>query len=121
MEDIVSELEAKKLTNATLQADIAKQIKQKEAELATKKQEISTKITELDKQVIEIVKNQREQLKSYKISEGFTGDKKRTESELFQIEQLLLTLRYLENEGEVSLPSSSSEENTALVAIENIF
>src|SRR5207248_3036200 len=52
---------------------------------------------------------------------GFAGQHKRTENELYQIEQLLFTLRYLENDGDSSQPSSVSNENTALTQIEQVF
>jgi hypothetical protein len=59
------------------------------------------------------VAKQREKLKDYKISDGFTDENKRTENELYQILFQLAEIRYLENDGDSTAVSSVETENTA--------
>lgn len=113
IQDIMDELETKKLNNAAEQLQIGKQIKEKNDILKQKTAEFKQKETELDTLIKEIVKKQREKLTSYQISNGFSGQHKRTVNELYQIEKVLLNIRYLENNGDTNLPSSETAENTA--------
>ncbi|MCE8159343.1 MAG: hypothetical protein I3270_02525 [Candidatus Moeniiplasma glomeromycotorum] len=112
MEDIMDELETKKINNSAEQAQIAKQIKAKNDELKTKQTDLTQKEAELGTLIKEIITKQRAKLTPYKISDGFADQHKRTESELWQIQQILKNIRFLEK-GEETSPSSETAENTA--------
>src|SRR4051812_16951038 len=120
MEAILAEMEAKKISNATEQGLLAKQISEKSGEVKTKETDLKAKETELSTLIKEIVAKQREQLKGYNVSNGFAGEHKRTKFELYQIQQLLENIRYLENDGDSTLPSSESTENTAYQQIADL-
>jgi hypothetical protein len=114
METLLDELEAKKISSATEQGLIAKQISEKNKELKQKTADLKSKEAELDTLIKEIVEKQRTKLKDYKIADGFADQHKRTVSELFySIKPLLENIRYLENNGDNTTPSSIAVENTA--------
>ncbi|CAG8832757.1 33952_t:CDS:2, partial [Racocetra persica] len=72
----------------------------------------------------EILTKKREQLATHNISKGFaktaSEDNRREAMELVEINQLLLEIRYLENDGDATTLSSVDAENTALTAIDDI-
>lgn len=121
IEEIMDELETKKINNVADQSKIAKQLVDKNKELKTKNDDFKVKDTELDALIKEITDKEREKLKSYNIANGFADQNKRTENELFQIDQLLLTIRYLENSGDSNQPSSIAAENTAYDQIQKLW
>ena len=120
MEEVINQLEADKLTHSLQQAEIDKEIIAKNKELITKNSEISTNEKELDGSIKEIIEKLREELNSYEISKGFKDENRRTEIELINLQQLLATIRYLENDGDSNLKSSQDEENTAYDEISSI-
>ncbi|MCE8163086.1 MAG: hypothetical protein I3274_02610 [Candidatus Moeniiplasma glomeromycotorum] len=117
---VISELETKKLNNVAEQALLARTISEKNKELKTKIGELKGKETSLNTLIQEIITKQRDQLKSYSITNGFTDANKRTERDLWQIRQFLLTLRYLENDGDTTALSSVPAENTASDQLETL-
>src|SRR5437868_13399487 len=121
MTSVLDELEAKKLNHATAQGLLTTKITEKQNTLKTKSTELKSKETELEVLIKEIITKQREKLKGYSISNGFAGTHKRTERELFSIQELLATIRYLENNGDSTLPSSETAENTAYGQISEIW
>src|SRR5437588_71680 len=106
MATVVDELESKKLNNATAQGLLTTKIVEKEDVLKTKTAELKTKEGELDTLIQEIATQQREKLKGFSIANGFADQHKRTVQELWQIQNLLALIRYLENSGDSNLPSS---------------
>jgi hypothetical protein len=120
METILAELESKKISNATEQGLLAKQISEKNKSLKQKTDDLKAKETELDTLIKEIITKQRQKLTAYKISDGFADQHKRTYSELFQINTSLKNIRYLENDGDENVPSSILAENTAFDQTEQL-
>ena len=112
-EIILAELEADKLASSNKKATLVEKIDQKTAELKQKEADLKVKESELDVLIKEIVAKQREKLTAYKITDGFADANKRTEAELWNIRQILENIRYLEKDGDSTLPSSESSENTA--------
>ncbi|CAG8547647.1 14406_t:CDS:2 [Cetraspora pellucida] len=124
LDDLIAQLEADKTVSAVTNADLAKEIQELKKAIAEKESEIISKKSVLDGLVGEILTKKREKLNSYNISKGFaktaSEDNRRNVSELYQIQQLLLEIRYLENDGDASVASTVDAENTALTEIETI-
>ncbi|CAG8780687.1 15666_t:CDS:1, partial [Racocetra fulgida] len=109
LDDLIAQLEADKTVSAVTNADLAKEIQELKKEIAEKESEIISKKGVLDGLVGEILTKKREKLNSYNISKGFaktTEDNRRSLSDLYQIQQLLLEIRYLENEGDATAIST---------------
>jgi hypothetical protein len=119
LQAIADQLELKKLSVAGEITELAKEISKKKKEKTVKDTEFTSKDTELTTLIQKIITQKRELLNQSNIKE-FTGDNRKTSSELFKLKLLLLEIRYLENEGDVTLPSSIADENTALTTIEDL-
>jgi len=104
--------------------ELKKAIDEKTKEKDAKQVEIQVKETQIDTLIREILTKKREKLNSYNISKGFaktaSEDNRRDIMELLDLNQLLLEIRYLENDGDATALSSVDAENTALTAIEDI-
>jgi AraC-like DNA-binding protein len=113
-----------KLGAAVKLVELKKSIDDKKAEISTKKSEITQKESSIDTLIKEIITKKRQDLANYNISKGFekttSEDNRRAETELLNIKRLLQEIRYLENDGNADLPSSNSDENTALTKITQI-
>ncbi|CAG8552939.1 9596_t:CDS:2 [Cetraspora pellucida] len=118
------ELEMEKLGAAVKLIESRKQIEDKTQERDSKQAQIKSKETEIDTLISEIITKKREKLQTHNLSKGFaktsTEDNRRELFELRTIEQLLLEIRYLENDGNATANSSVADENTALTVIESI-
>ncbi|CAG8824436.1 32453_t:CDS:2, partial [Racocetra persica] len=110
LDDLIAQLEADKTVSAVTNADLAKEIQELKKEIAEKESEIISKKSVLDGLVGEILTKKREKLNSYNIAKGFaktsTEENRREVMELVNINQLLLTIRYLENDGDATSPST---------------
>ncbi|CAI2199625.1 17699_t:CDS:2, partial [Funneliformis geosporum] len=100
-----------------------------QAEIDAKQTELESKETELDALFKTAITNQRAELgkivpilangKAFnKVSDS--EDYRKTLTELDRVEKFLLSIRYLENNGDCSALSSIADENTALTNIETI-
>ena len=120
----MDELNSKKISNAILDTDLTKQIKEKQEQITAKQTEIAKQETEINQVVQEILTKKREELKKYEIAKGFkkvdTNDQRRGFFDLYDIQSLLLEIRYLEQEGDTTQPSSNAEENTAFTSVSEI-
>ncbi|CAG8631071.1 5284_t:CDS:2, partial [Racocetra persica] len=118
------QLEMEKLGAAVKLVELKKTIEDKKKERDTKQVEIQVKETQIDTLIREILSKKREQLATYNISKGFaktaSEDNRRDIMELLDLNQLLLEIRYLENDGDATTLSSVADENTALTAVEDI-
>ncbi|CAI2199567.1 6011_t:CDS:2, partial [Funneliformis geosporum] len=120
LEKLAVKLEMEKLAGASNinQAEIeAKQteLESKETELETL---FKTAITNLRAELGKIVPDLSKGKAFNKVSDS--EDYRQTYSDLTSAERLLLRIRYLENNGDCSQPSSVEDENTALTNIETI-
>ncbi|CAG8669375.1 7083_t:CDS:2, partial [Cetraspora pellucida] len=113
-----------KLGAAVKLVELKKTIDEKTKERDDKQVEIQVKETQIDTLIREILSKKREQLTKYNLAKGFakttTEDNRRDITELLDLNQLLLEIRYLENDGDATTLSSVDAENTALTAIEDI-
>jgi hypothetical protein len=98
----------------------------KKKEKTTKDTELNSKNSELATLISKIITKKREELNQSNIKEfenktaSGGQDERKTMSELFKLKLLLLSIRYLENDGDTTLASSVLDENTALTTIEDI-
>ncbi|CAG8565653.1 31439_t:CDS:2, partial [Racocetra persica] len=123
MQLICDELEAAKLDSVMAGRLLQEKIDQIADEKQTIVADIKVKEGEIEGLIGEILTKKRERLTAYNISKGFaktTEDNRRSLSDLYQIQQLLYEIRYLENDGDATANSSITEENTALTEIETI-
>ncbi|CFW92940.1 protein of unknown function [endosymbiont DhMRE of Dentiscutata heterogama] len=124
VEKLEEDLETKKLAACFRAGQLDKEISDGQKEIDAKQKEINAKDVEIKALVGEILTKKREALANYNISKGFaktpTEDNRREVMELVKINQLLLEIRYLENDGDATTLSSVTEENTALTAIGDI-
>jgi hypothetical protein len=104
-----------------LDNELTKQIKTKQTEITAKQTELKSKETEINKIVQEILTKKREELKKHNLEKGFkkddNNDNRRDLTKLYIIKQLLLEIRYLENNGDTTQLSSQDQENNALTEI----
>ncbi|KLL04829.1 MAG: hypothetical protein MRERV_11c066 [Mycoplasmataceae bacterium RV_VA103A] len=124
LDDLIAQLEADKTVSAVTNADLAKEIQELKKVIAEKESEIISKKSGLDGLVGEILSKKREALAKHNINKGFaktaSEDNRRDIMELLDISQLLLEIRYLENDGDATALSSVDAENTALTTVEDI-
>jgi hypothetical protein len=98
----------------------------KKQEKSVKDTQLNSKNTELATLISKIITKKREELNQSNIKEfenktaSGGQDERKAMSELFKLKLLLLSIRYLENDGDTTLASSITEENTALTTIEDI-
>ncbi|MCE8169300.1 MAG: hypothetical protein I3273_04215 [Candidatus Moeniiplasma glomeromycotorum] len=128
LQDIADQIELKKISASGQIVELGRKLTEKQEELKTKTAEFATQEQELTALLGKILTKKREALGKFEISKGFENktdsggeDNRRTESELFEIRDLLLQIRYLENDGDCTLESSVADENTALTKIEDIW
>jgi hypothetical protein len=117
LKELEDDLETKKITGCFRISQLEKEIAEGQKEIDAKQAEITTQETEIDKLVKEIIVAKREELKKHNITKGFAKtdaeDNRREYFTLFTIQNLLNEIRYLENNGNSTLPSTIQEENTA--------
>jgi len=124
LQNIVDQLELDKLGASGRVMEIGKEKSTKTKELVEKEQELQAKNQELDQQIKEIIKKKREELAKTNIqkfdNETASGgkDNRKTRWELWSLQQLLLQIRYLENDGDSTLNSSVADENTAFIEVD---
>jgi len=117
LQEIVDQLEIDKINSAVQTANLDEQISQKTDKIKEKESEIVKKIQA-------ILTKKREELAQHNIKEfdneiaSGGQDHRKTYWELFNLQKLLLQIRYLEKEGDTTVQSSITEENTALAEIE---
>lgn len=127
LQTIADQLEMEKLSAAGKITALGEKIEKKAEELTTKNTELTTKDTELTTLIQKIITKKREELNKFNLQEfenktsSRGEDNRKTSEELWKIKQLLLSIRYLENEGDATLNSSVADENTALATVEDIF
>ncbi|CAG8447530.1 11313_t:CDS:2, partial [Racocetra fulgida] len=124
IQELKDQLEMEKLGAAVKLVELKKTIEDKTQERDAKQVEIQVKEIQIDTLIREILSKKREQLTAHNISKGFaktaSEDNRRDIVELININQLLLEIRYLENEGDATAISTVDTENTALTAVEDI-
>ncbi|CAJ0918293.1 21732_t:CDS:2 [Entrophospora sp. SA101] len=124
VETLIDELEEEKSTGGTRNAQLKADIEAQQEEVITKQTELITQAAEIKKFTAEILTKQRAELKKYNLAQGFiqttSQDNRRPLIELHQIEQLLSNIRCLVNDGDETLPSDQTEEETAYTAVQQI-
>jgi hypothetical protein len=125
LETIVAELEAEKIGNAVITVNTKEKIAEIEGKNQTVISNLTPKDTAVQTLISEILTKKREKLAAYKLDKGFNKvdggeDNRREVTDLYLIQELLLELRYLENDGNPTQPSSVAVENTAYEAIEGL-
>ncbi|CAG8441170.1 9185_t:CDS:2 [Cetraspora pellucida] len=124
LEKLEEDLDTKKMAACFRAGQLDKEIIDGQKEIDDKQKEIDGKDAEIKTLVGEILTKKREKLNSYNLAKGFaktsTEDNRREVMELVNINQLLLTIRYLENDGDATSISTVDAENTALTEIETI-
>ncbi|CAG8447464.1 9426_t:CDS:2, partial [Racocetra fulgida] len=124
VEKLEEDLDTKKMAACFRAGQLDKEISDGQKEIDDKQKEIDGKDAEIKTLVGEILTKKREKLNSYNIAKGFaktsTEDNRREVMELVNINQLLLEIRYLENDGDATSISTVDAGNTALTEIETI-
>ncbi|CAG8797330.1 20838_t:CDS:2 [Racocetra persica] len=124
VEKLEEDLDTKKMAACFRAGQLDKEISDGQKEIDDKQKEIDGKDAEIKTLVGEILSKKREKLNSYNIAKGFakttSEDNRRDIMELLDLNQLLLEIRYLENDGDATSISTVDAENTALTEIETI-
>jgi len=125
LEELKEQIEVDKTVGALEVNELNKEIRNLQQQSTGKRTAIIDKEKTLQPLITETLTKLRTELKKFTIEKGLKkvaggDDNRKSVQELIQLEMLLLNIRYLENEGDATLNSKVTQENTALTEIEQI-
>jgi len=123
--DLETDLESDILASTLERANLNKEIQTARNTIGQKLGELKTKDKSLDTTITEILTKKREELNIHNIDKGFAkieggDDNRKTVIDLRNIQALIHEIRFLENNGNVTQPTSKVEEETALTEVNRL-